>query len=347
MNINRSFQPVRKYLHGFTLVELLVVISIIALLIALLLPALALAKQDANSIACLANLRSQGQMLTEYGVEYKGAIPYGRQESFVWGTCPWGAEDWDTLLFCTANGAQGVSPASLAQAWYYPQNDTILSATQVNGLMETWAKIFVCPSATMPLVPGPNNQNFPINNYTTYASNPNFFMIYNAPNANGYGGLNTGQNAASQPQTFTVTMSNVVNPGQKVAIGDSNQVTQYGDVGAWESVFYWDQNNYWFQSWRTVSPEDLISPQGVAAGFNANNDYPSALFEVGMRYRHGQTNANDNGGWANAVFFDGHAATIPINQAPPGMPGYPPITGTSGLRIMNIVNPTLSTNAEQ
>ena len=329
---------------GFTIVELLVVISIIALLIALLLPALAEAKQDANSIACLANLRSQGQMMAEYGVEYKDAIPYGRSVGVSSGTNIWGAAAWDTLLFCTANGTHGVSAASLAQGWLYPQSGTTLTATQVNGLMETWAKIFVCPSATMPLVPGPNNQNFPINNYTTYACNPNFFMISNPPNSQGYAGLFTSQNPATQPQDFTVTMSNVANPGQKVAIGDSTQVTQFGDAGGAGSIFFWQQNVW--TSIQTASPEDLVSSQGIG-GVNSNNDYPIAIWAVGMRYRHGQNNASDTGGWANAVFFDGHAATIPVNQAPGGWPGVPPIPGTTGLRIMNIANPTLSANAEQ
>jgi prepilin-type N-terminal cleavage/methylation domain-containing protein len=56
--------------HGFTLVELLVVIAVIAILAALLLPLLAKGRSAAKSAACKNNLRQLGIALNMYVEDY-------------------------------------------------------------------------------------------------------------------------------------------------------------------------------------------------------------------------------------------------------------------------------------
>jgi len=61
-----------KHKNGFTLIELLVVIAIIAMLLAILMPALATIKKQAQRVICVSNLAQWGLMFTLYTEDHDG-----------------------------------------------------------------------------------------------------------------------------------------------------------------------------------------------------------------------------------------------------------------------------------
>lgn len=89
----------RKTVRGFTLVELLVVIGVIAMLLALLLPALGAARRAAKSAQCLSNLRQCALGFQQYAGENNGIIPVIRTNNGNIKLWPWfliaGNDAWD------------------------------------------------------------------------------------------------------------------------------------------------------------------------------------------------------------------------------------------------------------
>jgi prepilin-type N-terminal cleavage/methylation domain-containing protein/prepilin-type processing-associated H-X9-DG protein len=74
--------------RGFTLVELLVVVGVIAILIALLMPALSKARRQAQQVACMSNLRQVASAILAYAQAHKGWFP---APASTWREQP---EDW-------------------------------------------------------------------------------------------------------------------------------------------------------------------------------------------------------------------------------------------------------------
>jgi prepilin-type N-terminal cleavage/methylation domain-containing protein len=161
---------------GFTLIELLVVIAIIAILAAILLPALARAKITALRSQDMNNMKQLATGMIAFCGDNNNTFP----PAYWW--CPNGTVSWDTLLYPYVGGGSGTPPNTMDFGVYANDSDTAGAYGIAFGL-----KIMACPLDTFTKVSWITGSGFSIRDYAM-VSGPNTWSV---PIQNGLPSINS------------------------------------------------------------------------------------------------------------------------------------------------------------
>lgn len=321
---------------GFTLIELLVVIAIISLLLAILLPTLAGARRESQSVKCMSNLRSLGQGIMSYTVsDVNGTLP-GPLHPAVYLD-----QGIDALV---NNPDHPLSPETAE--WFQNRFLTYKLRTSMNDLSQTKGSttdmVSTCPSAIGYNPPANFSESgnsighhvyptyYALNNYgpttfpNTRATNPAHYFGYSSQNANDPTGLDLERLFPPQPIT------RVRQPGDEWMIADA-----------------------WYRPARNMSNPELaqegtyqVEFTGLALPFvppHGSSGQEAYHYSSDRNQRANNASDRRQDGKTNTVYFDGHVERVVSKRYVVGS-GFTLLYGFPGTRSPARVNPGPESN---